>query len=50
MVVTVVSAFAQGDIGFPGGLGIAVLIALFRDWSIKKEVRIAEAQKAPGQV
>ncbi len=50
MAITVLSAFSQGGIGFPGGLGIAVLIALFRDWAIQKKVRAAEASKSPGQV
>lgn len=50
MAVTVLSAFAQGGIAFPGGLGIAVLIALFRDWTIQKKVKTAEAPKSPGQV
>ena len=50
MAFTVLTAFAQGGIGFPGGLGIAVLIALFRDWTIQKRVRTAEVSKSPGQV
>ena len=49
MAITVVSAFAQGGYGFPGGLGIAVLIALFRDWTLKRKVRSAETRKPPGQ-
>ena len=49
MVITVLSEFAQGGIGFPGGLGIAVLIALFGDWTIQKRVRASEAPKSPGQ-
>jgi hypothetical protein len=38
MVLSVVGAFARGEIGVPGGLGIAVAIALIIDWRIKKRV------------
>lgn len=50
MVITVLGAFAQGGIGFPGGLGIAVLIALLKDWTIQKRVRTSVAPKSPGQI
>ncbi|MDO8772337.1 MAG: hypothetical protein Q7K57_27275 [Burkholderiaceae bacterium] len=36
MVLSIVGSFSRGEIGVPGGLGIAVAIALTRDWSIKK--------------
>ena len=49
MVITIVSTFAQGDIGLPGGLGIAVLIALFRDWTIQKEVAVAQLPRAQAE-
>ena len=49
MAITILSTFAQGSIGFPGGLGIAVLIALFRDWTIQKKVAAAQAPKGPAE-
>ena len=38
MVLTIIGAFAQGEFGFPGGLGLAVAFALFKDRSISKRV------------
>ena len=38
MVLTIIGAFAQGEFGFPGGLGLAVAFALFRDRSISKRI------------
>lgn len=38
VVLMIVGAFAQGEIGYPGGIGIAVLIAILRDWGIQKQV------------
>lgn len=49
MVLSIVGSFSRGEIGVPGGLGIAVAIALIRDWTIKKGVAM-NAQLAPGQV
>ena len=49
MVLSIIGAFSRGEYGVPGGLGIAVAIALIRDRSIK--IRVAErAQLAPGKV
>lgn len=49
MVLSIIGAFSRGEFGVPGGLGIAVAIALIRDWSIKNRVA-ANTQLAPGQV
>lgn len=38
MILAIVGQLAQGEIGFPGGIGIAIIFALFRDRSIRKEV------------
>jgi hypothetical protein len=38
LIISVFNAFAQGGIGLPGGLGIAVIFALIRDRSIRKRV------------
>ncbi len=38
MVLSIIGQFSQGQVGFPGGLGIAIIFALFRDRSISKEV------------
>ena len=40
----IVGTFAQGGFAFPGGLGIAVIIALFCDWRIR--MRIEESSIA----
>ena len=50
MALAIVGAFAQGGFGLPGGLGIAVMIALLRDWTIRKQVMSATELKSPGQV
>jgi len=36
--LSIIGQFSQGQVGFPGGLGIAIIFALFRDRSISKEV------------
>ena len=38
MILTIVGSFSRGGISVPGGLRIAVGIALIRDWSIKNRV------------
>lgn len=38
MVISALGMLSQGQIGFPGGIGIAIIFALFRDRSIRKEV------------
>lgn len=35
----IVGAFAKGDIGFPGGLGFAMMYALIKDHKIRKRIR-----------
>ena len=47
MCLTILSAFAQGGIGYPGGLGIAVAIALFKDWSIRNRIKVLTGQTKP---
>ncbi len=47
MGLTILSAFAQGGIGYPGGLGIAVAIALFKDWSIRSRIKKLASQAKP---
>ncbi len=44
MVLMIINAFVEGDIGYPGGLGLAVAFALLRDRIIRK--RIVEAIKS----
>lgn len=39
MVLSIVGSFSRGEIGLPGGIGIAVVIALISDWNIKKRIR-----------
>ena len=46
MIFAIIGAFAQGGIGLPGGLGVAVLIALVRDWIIKRRVTKIALNKA----
>ena len=48
LIVSVYGTFARGGIGFPGGIGIAVLIALFRDRFIQRRVKVAEALSPSG--
>lgn len=43
MVLSIIGSYSRGEIGFPGGLGIAVLIALFLDWKIKKRIKSISA-------
>jgi len=50
MVAIIINSFAEGQIGFPGGIGIAVLVALVLDWRLKRQMTFARAKKAPGQV
>jgi hypothetical protein len=38
MMFSITSALAHGKFGVPGVLGIAVVIALIRDWRIKNRV------------
>ena len=38
MMFSITSALSRGEVGIPGVLGIAVVIALIRDWSIKNRV------------
>lgn len=38
MILSIAGSFSRGEIGVPGGIGIAVVIALVRDWSIKKNL------------
>lgn len=49
MVLSIVGSFSRGEFGVPGGLGIAVAIALMRDWSIKRRVA-ANAHPVAGPV
>lgn len=44
MVLAMIGSFARGEFGVPGGLGIAVAIALIRDWSIKNRVAARETE------
>lgn len=43
MVLTIISSFSQGSIGFPGGLGIAVIIALVIDFNLRRKLAAAPA-------
>lgn len=38
MALTIILAYSQGNIGYPGGFGIAVTFALLRDRSIRKRI------------
>jgi hypothetical protein len=40
MISMILYTFSQGGVGFPGGIGIAMIYALVKDWGIRK--RIAE--------
>ena len=46
MLLSVVVALSNGEIGFPGGMGIAVMIALVRDKILKS--RVAKAAEGAG--
>ncbi len=48
MAFTILGAFAQGGIGYPGGLGIAVAIALFKDWNIRSRIKSLSGEAMPG--
>ena len=38
MCLTVFSELTQGNLGYPGGLGFAVIIALYKDWSVRNRI------------
>lgn len=44
MLLSIAGSFSRGEIGVPGGIGIAVVIALIRDWSIKKKSLVQNAE------
>ena len=46
MVLGIFASFSEGGFAFPGGLGIAVVIALVRDSIIKKRVATVSAQQS----
>ena len=50
MLVTIAYSFTEGEIGFPGGLGIAVLIALVIDWRLQRKVAATLAKGLAGPV
>lgn len=39
MVLTILMAAQQGEIGFPGGIGVLVIAALFIDWRLKRKTK-----------
>ena len=41
MILMIIGSFAQGEIGFPGGFGLAIIFALLRDKIIRKRVSTA---------
>jgi len=43
MVLQIIATFSQGAIGFPGGIGIAVIIALVIDFNLRKKIAAASA-------
>lgn len=47
MVATIINSVSEGQIGFPGGIGIAVLVALVIDWRLKRRIAFAPGKKAP---
>ena len=38
MILILLASLLQGQMGFPGIIGIAIYYALFRDWQIRKEL------------
>src|ERR1019366_2826948 len=49
MVVGIVGTISQGGVAIPGGAGIAVAYALYRDWSIRKRIELASrVRQTPG--
>lgn len=42
MIVIILTQFGQGGFGYPGGIGLAIMYALYRDWSIRKSMRNAQ--------
>lgn len=38
MVIMIGVSLVQGNIGFPGIIGIAIIYALIRDWQIRKDL------------
>ncbi|MGE8541527.1 hypothetical protein [Acinetobacter sp. ANC 3813] len=38
MIMMLLASLMQGQMGFPGIIGIAICYALFRDWQIRKEL------------
>ena len=47
MVISIAAAYSRGGIGLPGGFGIAVAIALFRDWQIKRRLNTGREAQRP---
>ena len=47
MTMAIVAAFAEGSYGFPGLIGIAMIWALAKDYSIRKDVAAAERSAQP---
>ena len=47
MLLFAVNAFKSGGYAYPGGLGIAVLFAIYRDWALQKKTQTTPLQSAP---
>lgn len=45
MILSIAGSFSRGEIGLPGGIGIAVVIALISDWNIKKSLGASAESK-----
>lgn len=47
MALSIALSYQEGVYGFPGGIGIAVIVALCIDFNIRKKLRL-QAQAKPG--
>ena len=47
LLIFIVNAFGSGGYAYPGGVGIAVLFAIYRDWTLRK--RISTQAPPPAQ-
>ncbi len=47
-VLSMIAVYSQGGIGYPGGFGIAISVALIRDWQIRSRVAM-DWQRIPEQ-
>ena len=47
MMLSIVGAYAEGGIGVPGGIGLAVIAALFKDYLLRRQVKRLSSGQLP---